>query len=158
MLELLKMESSGSVSSNANDSNSTEINIVKLFAREVFKLEEFFIAICNDVLVEVLSFGSRFRLGKLELVGRRFNWTVENFFGGRPFIRLDFDLTERFLIFNNHSRAQKARENFLTLLPNLSLAPAGPIGAAGAKKKNFTIILPFLKPFFTWGIAHIWNA
>ena len=99
MLELLKTESSGSVSSNANDSNSTEINIVKLFAREVFKLEEFFIAICNDVLVEVLSFGSRSRLGKLELVGRRLNWTVENFFGERPFIRLDFDLTARFLIF-----------------------------------------------------------
>ena len=96
MLELLKTESAGSVSSNGNDSNSTERNIVKLFAKEVFKLEKFFIAICNDVLVEVLSFGNRRRLGKLECVGRRFNWTVENFFGERPFIRLGFDLTARF--------------------------------------------------------------
>ena len=99
MLELLKTESSGSVSSNANDSNSTEINIVNLFAREVFKFGEYFIFICNDVLVEVLSFGSRFRLGKLELVGRRFNWTVENFFVEHPYIRLGFELTARFLIF-----------------------------------------------------------
>ena len=79
------------------NSNSTERNIEKLIAKEVFKLEEFFISICNDVLIEVLSFGSRFRLGKLELVGRRFNWTIENFLGERPSIRLDFDFTARFL-------------------------------------------------------------
>ena len=97
MLELLKTEFSGSVSSTAINS---ERNIVKLFAKEVFKLEEFFIAICNDVLVEILSFGSRFRLGKLECVGRRFNWTVENFLGERPSIRLDFNLIARFLFFN----------------------------------------------------------
>ena len=90
---------SGSVSSSAITSNATERNIAKLIAKEVFKLEQFFIAICNDVLVEVLSFGSRLRLGKLELVGRRFNWTIENFFGERPSIRLGFNLTARFLIF-----------------------------------------------------------
>ena len=98
LLELFKTEFSGSVSSTAINSNSTERNIVKLFAK-VFKLEKFFIAICNDVLVEVLSFGSRLRLGKLELVGRRFNWTVENFFVEHPSIRLGFELTARFLIF-----------------------------------------------------------
>ena len=99
VLELLKTEFSGSVSSNAINLNSTERNIAKLIAKEVFKLGEYFISICNDVLVEVLSFGNRLRLGKLECVGRRFNWTVENFFGERPFIRLGFDLTARFLIF-----------------------------------------------------------
>ena len=99
LLELVKTEFSGSVSSNAFNSNSTERNIAKLFAREVFKLEKFFIAICNDVLVEILSFGSRLRLGKLECVGRRFNWTVENFFGERPSIRLSFDLTAGYFIF-----------------------------------------------------------
>ena len=99
LLELVKTEFSGSVSSNAFNSNSTERNIAKLFAREVFKLEQFFIALCNDVLVEVLSFGSRLRLGKLECVGRRFNWTVENFFGERPPIRLSFDLTAGYFIF-----------------------------------------------------------
>ena len=101
LLELVKTEFSGSVSSNAFNSNSTERNIAKLFAREVFKLEQFFIAICNDVLVEVLSFGSRLRLCKLECVGRRFNWTVENFFGERPPIQLDFNLLARFTIFLN---------------------------------------------------------
>ena len=99
LLELFKTEFSGSVSSTAINSNSTERNIVKLLAKEVFKLEKYFIAICNDVLVEVLSFGSRLRLGKLELVGRRFNWTVENFFVEHPSIRLGFELTARFLIF-----------------------------------------------------------
>ena len=68
-----------SVSSNAINSNSTEGNNAKLITKEVFKLEEFFIAICNDVLVEVFNFGNRLRLGKLECVGRRFNWTIENF-------------------------------------------------------------------------------
>ena len=101
LLELVKTEFSGSASSSAITSNATEINIAKLFAKEVFKLEKYFIAICNDVLVEVLSFGSRLRLGKLECVGRRFNWTVENFFGECPSIRLGFDLSARFTIFLN---------------------------------------------------------
>ena len=87
-----------SVSSNVINSNSTEGNNAKLIAREVFKLEKFFIAICNDVLIEVFNFGNRRRLGKLECVGRRFNLTVGNFFGERPFIRLGFDLTARFFI------------------------------------------------------------
>ena len=99
VLELLKTEFSGSVSSNAINSNATEKNIAKLIAKEVFKLEQFFIAICNDVLVEILSFGSRLRLGKLELVGRRFKLTVENFFCKRPSIRLGFNLIARFFIF-----------------------------------------------------------
>ena len=102
MLELLKTEFSGSVSSNAInaiDSNATERKIANLIAKEVFKLGEYFISICNDVLVEVLSFGNRLRLGKLECVGRRFNWTIENFLGERPSIRLGFDLTARFFIF-----------------------------------------------------------
>ena len=90
-----------SVSSNAINSNSTEGNNAKLITKEVFKLEEFFIAICNDVLIEVFNFGNRRRLGKLECVGRRFNWTVENFFGERPFIRLGFYLIARFTIFLN---------------------------------------------------------
>ena len=101
VLELIKPELSGSLSSNAIASNATERNIAKLIVKEVFKLEKYFIAICNDVLVEVLSFGSRLRLGKLECVGRRFNWIVENFFGERPSIRLGFDLIARFTIFLN---------------------------------------------------------
>ena len=100
VLELLKTEFSGSVYSRI-DPNSTERNIAKLIVKEVFKLEKYFIAICNDVLVEVLSFGSRLRLGKLECVGRRFNWIVENFFGECPPIRLGFDMSARFTIFLN---------------------------------------------------------
>ena len=87
------------VSSIAINSNSTESNIEKLIAKEVFKLVKYFISICNDVLVEVLSFGSRLRLGKLELVGRHFKLTVENFLGERPSIQLGFNLIARFFIF-----------------------------------------------------------
>ena len=101
VLEFLKTGFPGSVSSNATNSNSTERNIAKLFANEVYKLEDFVIVICTDVLTEVLSFGSRLRLGKLEGVGRRFHLVVENSFREVPSIRMGFDLTARFTIFLN---------------------------------------------------------
>ena len=101
LLELVKTEFSGSASSNAFNSNSTERNIVKLFANEVYKLEDFVIVICTDVLIGVLSFGSRLRLCKLESVGQRFHLVVENSFREVPSIRMGFDLTARFTIFQN---------------------------------------------------------
>ena len=60
------------------------------------KKEKFFVILCGDVLLEVLQFGNRWQLVKLERVGRRLHWMVENFYGGRPFLRLGLDLNPRF--------------------------------------------------------------
>ena len=60
------------------------------------KKEKFFVIICGDVLLEVLQFGNRRQLVKLERVGRRLHWIVENFYGGRPFLRLGLNIYPRF--------------------------------------------------------------
>ena len=67
------------------------------------KEEEFFVRLCLDVLFELLSFGNRRRLSKLERVGRRFHRMVENFFGKAPFIRSSclIVVEPRLLFFNN---------------------------------------------------------
>ena len=49
---------------------------------------EFIVRLFIDVLLEVLIFGDRRRITKLERVGRRFHLSIENFFKERPFLRL----------------------------------------------------------------------
>lgn len=61
---------------------------------------EFFIRLCGDVLVEVLCYGHRRRLIKLERVGRRFQAIVENFFGKKPFLGLDIKLCNSGYLFS----------------------------------------------------------
>ena len=56
----------------------------------------FFVILCGDVLLDVLQFGNRRQLVKLERVGRRLHRIAENFYGGRPFLRLDLELYPRF--------------------------------------------------------------
>ena len=63
------------------------------------KKEKFFVLLCGDVLLDVLQFGNRRQLVKLERVGRRLHWIVENFYGSRPFLRLDLDLYPRFVLY-----------------------------------------------------------
>ena len=60
------------------------------------KKEKFFVILCGDVLLEVLQFGNRRQLVKVERVGRRLHWMVENFYGSQPFLRLDLNLNQRF--------------------------------------------------------------
>ena len=48
--------------------------------------------LCIDVLFEILQFGDRRRLTKMEGVGRRFHHLVDKWFGEMPFIRLDIKL------------------------------------------------------------------
>ena len=48
----------------------------------------FIVRLCHDVFLEVLIFGDRRRLTKLERVGRRFHLCIENFFREKPFLRL----------------------------------------------------------------------
>lgn len=52
----------------------------------------FFFRLCLDVLLEVLFFSNRRRLGKLECVSSRFHWLVEHFINKKPFLRLDLQL------------------------------------------------------------------
>ena len=59
----------------------------------------FFVILCGDVLLDVLQFGNRRQLVKVERVGRRLHWMVENFYGSRPFLRLGLDL--RFFLNNS---------------------------------------------------------
>ena len=59
------------------------------------KKEKFFVILCGDVLLEVLQFGNRRQLVKLERVGRRLHWIVDDCFGCRPFLRLRLNLMPR---------------------------------------------------------------
>ena len=100
MAELLRMElSGGSNSSNLINSNPTERNIAKLFANEIRKFEEYFVTLCQDVLVEVLHYGKRRQLTKFEQNGRRFHCIIENFFEQKPFLRLSIKIDIKFLFF-----------------------------------------------------------
>ena len=112
---MLAAEHSGSNSAaraSLINSNSTERQLVKKFVAEIShqqkvfdlsemrKLDQFFVSLCGDVLSDVLRFGTRRRLAKLERIGRRFHRFIENFFYNTPFIHLDFELrgTKRFVI------------------------------------------------------------
>ena len=53
---------------------------------------EFVVRMCGDVLVEILQYGDRRRLTKLERVGRRLNWMVEKWYPEIPFLRLNLKL------------------------------------------------------------------
>ena len=53
---------------------------------------EFSLRLCGDVLVELLQYGDRHRLIKIERVGSRFHRIMEDFFGVRPLIRYDLQL------------------------------------------------------------------
>ena len=103
VLEMLAAEYSGSNSAarmSIINSNSTERQLLKKFVAEMRELEQFFVSLCADVLSDVLRFGNRHRLAKLERIGRRFHRIVENFFHKTPLIRLNLELkcTERFVI------------------------------------------------------------
>ena len=53
---------------------------------------EFYLSLCCDVLFEVLRFGARRPLTKLEPVGRRFHWLIEKYFLDVPFLRHNLTL------------------------------------------------------------------
>ena len=54
----------------------------------------FFISMCDDVLVEVLSSGNRKQLFTLTKNGKRFGRLIEHFFGRAPFLLMDIILDE----------------------------------------------------------------
>ena len=76
--------------------------IKSLFYRQIDQKEngkviEFFLILCGDVHLEVLSWGDRRRLIKLERIGRRFHWSVAKFFNEKPFLRLNLELRTWYL-------------------------------------------------------------
>ena len=60
---------------------------------------EFHVALCHDVLFEVLQCGNRRQILKLQRIGRRFYRMIETYFGVKPFLRLDFRFASRFAYF-----------------------------------------------------------
>ena len=60
---------------------------------------EFYLMLCYDVILEILQFGDRRQLTKLEGVGRRFHLLIEKWFGEKPFLRLDIRLEPGFVGF-----------------------------------------------------------
>ena len=60
---------------------------------------EFYLTLCFDLFYDILKFGDRRQLTKLERVGRRFHRLVEEWFGERPFLRLNIWLDPEFAFF-----------------------------------------------------------
>ena len=54
----------------------------------------FFISMCDDVLLEVLSSGNRKQLFMLTKNGKRFSRLVDGFFMSAPFLRMNVFLSE----------------------------------------------------------------
>lgn len=52
----------------------------------------FLVRLCHDVLLEVVCYGDRRCLTKLERIGRRFHLFANNYFNEKPFLRLDLYL------------------------------------------------------------------
>ena len=60
------------------------------------KSVEFYLSPCFDVLEEVLRFGGRRRLAKLERVGRHFHGIIEQELPDEPFLRLHLRISPRY--------------------------------------------------------------
>ena len=82
ILELLKTKHSG----NNLDSpiNSAERRFTEKMVKEIRNLEKYLVSLCQDVILEVLSFGNRRRLAKLE---REFTKNTKNFLRNKTFRR-----------------------------------------------------------------------
>ena len=69
---------------------------------------EFFVRMCNDVLLEVLRHGVRRELAELEKIGRRFYLIIDCYIKEAPLLRLHLSLEPSYLIslafkIKNHS-------------------------------------------------------
>ena len=59
------------------------------------ELAEFYLNLCFDVLLEVLRFGDRYRLAKLERTGLRLQQIIEDYFSEKPFLSLNLEIVPR---------------------------------------------------------------
>ena len=95
VIKLLKTEYSG-YEFEDSPINQMERNFAKKFLNEMRNREKYFVtALCLDVFLDVLRFGTRRRLIKLERVGRRFHFCAETFFTMKPFLRVTLKLVPR---------------------------------------------------------------
>ena len=67
---------------------------------------EFYLRICGDIFLEILKFGDRRHLTKLERVGRLFHGLIDGYyyFAEKPFLRLDIQLKPRFSFLFEHGQ------------------------------------------------------
>ena len=74
--------------------------ILRAFHQAEFEEDnaEFFLVLCHDVFLEVIHWGNRRQLIKLERVGQRFHSNVERFFSKTPFLRLVLLIGARLLV------------------------------------------------------------
>ena len=93
---------------------------------------KFIVRLCHDVFLEVLIFGDRRRITKLERVGRRFHLSIGNFLKERPFLRLRL---YELLVFNPPSKDFQAE---ICRFCRFSLM----IKCTSLPKFEFAIILP----------------
>ena len=72
---------------------------------------EFYLRICGDIFLEILKFGDRRHLTKVERVGRRFHGLIDGYyyFAEKPFLRLNLQLKPRFSFLFEH------RQIFVTI-------------------------------------------
>ena len=73
-----------------------EIKMINIFSpphqNEEEDLTEFYLNLYLDVLLEVLRFGDRYRLAKLERTGLRLHQIIENYFSEKPFLSLNLEI------------------------------------------------------------------
>ena len=55
------------------------------------KKEKYFVRSCFDVFFDVLRWGNRRQLAKLERIGRRFHIVIDNKLGVTPFLRINLE-------------------------------------------------------------------
>ena len=114
IIELLKTQYSGS--NLDSPINSAERRFTEKMVKEIHNLEKYLVSLCQDVILEVLSFGNRRRLAKLERVGRRFHWNIEDFFGMIPFLSLNLLLELGYLFFPSEYPKISMNDNMIILL------------------------------------------
>ena len=114
-----------------------------LLVNEENEAVESHLKFCYDVLFEVLRFGDRRRLTKLEGVGRRFHHLVEKWFVEMPFLRLNIQLQFGFAFFIRH-KLKFIINNFI-----FSKVFVGRIGSDSDQKEislpNLAAFPPFIR-------------
>ena len=116
-----------------------------LLVNEENEAVESHLKFCYDVLFEVLRFGDRRRLTKLEGIGRRFHHLVEKWFVEMPFLRLNIILHPGFAFFVRH-KLKFVINNFIF---NFSEVFVGRIGSDSDQKEislpNLAAFPPFIR-------------
>ena len=57
---------------------------------------DFYVVVCNDVLIQILHSAKRHQLATLQQMGRRFLYVVDVHFGEKPFMVLNLWIRDLF--------------------------------------------------------------